>query len=98
MGSNNWRAAQNIIARLHQHIARQREYFHYKTAHKLVKEYDLIAVEYLNIKGLAKNTKLSKSIYDVAWGNFIEKLNAVAAVRGVHVSRGEWPLASAKLR
>ncbi|GGA52111.1 transposase [Okeania sp. KiyG1] len=77
--------AQNKIARLHQHIARQREDFHYKTAHKLVKEYELIAVEDLNIKGLAKNTKLSKSIYDVAWGNFIEKLNAVAVKRGVHV-------------
>ncbi|MDJ0515097.1 MAG: hypothetical protein QNJ74_02170 [Trichodesmium sp. MO_231.B1] len=45
----------------------------------------------LNIKGLARNTKLSKSIYDVAWGAFIEKLNAVAAVPSVHVSRGEWP-------
>ncbi|MDJ0514885.1 MAG: transposase [Trichodesmium sp. MO_231.B1] len=85
IGSNNWKKAQNKIARLHQHIARQRENFHYKTAHKLVKEYDLIAVEYLNIKGLAKNTKLSKSIYDVAWGTFIEKLNAVAVKRGVHV-------------
>nr|WP_293099555.1 transposase [Okeania sp. SIO2F4] len=85
IGSNNWKKAQNKIARLHQHIARQREDFHYKTAHKLVKEYDLIAVEDLNIKGLAKNTKLSKSIYDVAWGAFIEKLNAVAVKRGVHV-------------
>ncbi len=84
-GSNNWKKAQNKVARLHQHIARQREYFHYKTAHKLVKEHDLIALEYLNIKGLARNTKLSKSIYDVAWGAFIEKLNAVAVKRGVHV-------------
>ncbi|NET24540.1 transposase [Okeania sp. SIO1I7] len=65
VGSNNWRAAQNRIARLHQHIARQREDFHLKTAHKLVKEYDLIAVEDLNIRGLSRNTKLSKSIYDV---------------------------------
>ncbi|MGK7922643.1 MAG: RNA-guided endonuclease InsQ/TnpB family protein [Trichodesmium sp.] len=85
IGSNNWKKAQNKIARLHQHIARQREYFHYKTSHKLVRENDLIAVENLNIKGLAKNTKLSKSIYDVAWGAFIEKLNAVAVKRGVHV-------------
>ncbi|NEP85403.1 MAG: IS200/IS605 family element transposase accessory protein TnpB [Okeania sp. SIO2C2] len=85
IGSNNWKKAQNRIARLHQHIARQREDFHYKTAHKLVKEYELIAVENLNIKGLAKNTKLSKSIYDVAWGAFIEKLNAVAVKRGVHI-------------
>ncbi|WP_365673743.1 transposase [Okeania sp. SIO3I5] len=67
------------------HIARQREDFHYKTAHKLVKEYDLIAVENLNIKGLARNNKLSKSIYDVAWGTFLEKLNTVAVKRGVHV-------------
>ena len=85
MGSNNWKKAQNKVARLHQHIARQREDFHYKTAHKLVKEYNLIAVEELNIKGLARNTKLSKSIYDVGWGAFIEKLNAVAVKRGVHV-------------
>ncbi|MDJ0519080.1 MAG: transposase [Trichodesmium sp. MO_231.B1] len=85
IGSNNWKKAQNRVARLHQHIARQREDFHYKTAHKLVKEYDLIAVEDLNIKGLARNTKLSKSIYDVAWGAFIEKLKAVAVKRGVHV-------------
>ena len=85
IGSNNWKKAQNKVAKLHQHIARQREDFHYKTAHKLVKEYDLIAVEELNIKGLARNTKLSKSIYDVAWGAFIEKLNAVAVKRGVHV-------------
>jgi len=59
--------------------------FTLNTAHKLVKNYDLIAVEDLKIKGLAKNTKLSKSIYDVAWGAFIEKLNAVAVKRGVHV-------------
>ncbi|NET78152.1 transposase [Okeania sp. SIO1F9] len=85
IASNNWKKAQNRIAKLHQHIARQREEFHYKTAHKLVKEYDLIAVENLNIKGLARNSKLSKSIYDVAWGAFIEKLNAVAVKRGVHV-------------
>ncbi|NES64651.1 MAG: IS200/IS605 family element transposase accessory protein TnpB [Okeania sp. SIO2D1] len=85
IGSNNWKKAQNRIARLHQHIARQRADFHLKTAHKLVKEYELIAVEDLNIRGLARNTKLSKSIYDVAWGTFIEKLNAVAVKRGVHV-------------
>lgn len=84
-GSNNWKKAQKRIARLHQKIARQREDFHYKTAHKLVRENDLIAVEDLNIRGLVRNTKLSKSIYDVAWGTFIEKLNAVAVKRGVHI-------------
>ncbi|MGD1711842.1 RNA-guided endonuclease InsQ/TnpB family protein [Dapis sp. BLCC M172] len=30
IGSNNWKKAQNKVAKLHQHIARQREGFHYK--------------------------------------------------------------------
>ncbi len=58
--------------------------FHYNTAHKLVKQYDLIAVEDLNIKGLAR-TRLSKSILDAAWGKFITILEAVAVKRGVRV-------------
>ncbi|WP_293089088.1 transposase [Okeania sp. SIO3B5] len=37
------------------------------------------------LKGLARNTKLSKSIYDVAWGVFLEKLAAVAVKRGCYV-------------
>nr|WP_293106987.1 hypothetical protein [Okeania sp. SIO2F4] len=59
----------------------------------MARKYDIIAVEDLKIKGLARNTKLSKSIYNVAWGAFIEILNAVAVKRVVHVSRGEWPFA-----
>ncbi|MGB3512639.1 MAG: transposase [Microcoleaceae cyanobacterium] len=39
----------------------------------------------MNIKGLARKIKLSKSIYDVAWGTFIDKLAAVAVKRDCHV-------------
>ena len=73
-----------LIAKVHQHIGRIRENFHYKTAHKLVKQYDLIAVEDLNIKGLAR-TRWSKSILDAACGKFINALEAVAVKRGVRV-------------
>ena len=83
-GSSNHLKQQNQIAKLHQKIARQRKDFHYKTAHSLVKTYDLIAVEDLNIKGLAR-TKLAKSILDVAWGAFIQILEAVAVKRGIRV-------------
>ncbi len=74
----------NKIARIHQRIGRIRENFHYNTAHKLVKNYDLIAVEDLNIKGLAR-TRLSKSILDAAWGRFITILETVAVKCGVRV-------------
>ena len=71
------------IAKIHQRIARQREKFHYQIAHKLCRDYDLIAVEDLNIRGLAR-TKMAKSIYDVAWGKFLTVLESVAVKCGVH--------------
>lgn len=83
-GSRRQAKKKNHIARIHQKIERQRKNFHYKTAHKLVKYFDLIAVEDLNIKGLAR-TKLSKSILDAAWAAFINILEAVAVKRGVRV-------------
>lgn len=43
--------------------------------------YDLISFEDLNIKGLAR-TRLAKSILDVAWGAFLNILQAVAVKRG----------------
>jgi putative transposase len=83
-GSKGFATQQNKIARIHQKIGRQRKDFHYNTAHKLVKNYDLIAVEDLNIKGLAR-TRWSKSILDAAWGQFITILESVAVKCGVRV-------------
>ncbi|WP_275994051.1 RNA-guided endonuclease InsQ/TnpB family protein [Argonema antarcticum] len=83
-GSKRFAAQQNRIARIHQKIGRQRKDFHYNTAHKLVKNYDLIAVEDLNIRGLAR-TRLSKSVLDAAWGQFITILESVAVKCGVRV-------------
>ena len=82
-GSVNAQKQKEKISRIHQRIGRKREIFHYSVAHQLVKKYDLIAVENLNIKGLAK-TRLAKSIYDVAWGKFLTILEAVALRSGVH--------------
>lgn len=82
-GSNNYQSQANKIARLHLHVARQRKDFHYSVAHYLCTAYDLIGFEELNIKGLAR-TRLAKSILDVAWGAFLDILQAVAVKRGKH--------------
>ena len=82
--SKRCKKQKNKIARIHQRIGRIRENFHYNTAHKLVKKFDLIAVEDLNIRGLARS-KLAKSILDAAWGKFINILSAVAVKRGSRV-------------
>jgi len=83
-GSVNALKQKEKISSIHQRIGRKREIFHYSVAHQLVKNYDLIAVEDLNILGLAK-TRLAKSIYDVAWGKFLTILEAVALRSGVHL-------------
>lgn len=82
--SRNAQKQQNRVAKIHQRIGRQRRDFQYKIAHWLVKTYDLIAVEALNVKGLAR-TRLAKSILDAAWSDFITILEAVAVRRGVRV-------------
>lgn len=84
-GSKSYKNQQNKIARIHQRIQRQRKDFHYKVAHKLVREYDLICVEDLQVRNLARNSKLAKSILDAAWSAFITILESVAVKRGVHV-------------
>jgi putative transposase len=58
------------VAKLHAKIARQRKEFHHKTAVLLLRKYEVIAHENLNIKGLAR-TRLAKSIHDAGWRSFI---------------------------
>jgi putative transposase len=65
-GSANYKKQANRVARINQGIQREPKDFHYKTAHKLVREYDLIAVEDLNIQGLARTPWGNKSILDAA--------------------------------
>ena len=84
-GSIRAKKQQMKVRRIHQRIARQRQDFHLKIAHWLVKVYDLIAVEDLNIKGLARNSNLAKSILDAAWGSFIKILESVAVKCGAWV-------------
>ena len=48
-----------------------------------MRKYDLIAVEDLNIQGLAR-THGGKSILDATWGSFMTIVEAVGVKGGVH--------------
>lgn len=80
-GSGRQRQARRAVARHHRKVQRQRRDFHFKTAHSLVQRYDLIAVEALNVSGLARS-RLAKSVHDAGWGQFIEILTGKAEKAG----------------
>jgi putative transposase len=68
--SNNYQKARKRYARKHLRVSRQRKGFGSKEALRVIKSNDFIAYENLNIQGMVKNSKLAKSINDVAWSTF----------------------------
>ena len=81
-GSNRRRKARELLAKAHLKVKRARQDFAHKTARALVNDYDQIAVEKLNIRGMVRNHPLAKSISDAGWGFFLSILIAKAASAG----------------
>lgn len=80
-GSSRRRKAIKRLAKYHQKVARQRRDFFFKTSKNLLDKYDVIGHEDLNIKGLAK-TRMSKSILDAGWGEFLSIVTCKAENAG----------------
>lgn len=72
-GSNRRRKAVVLLQRANVHVRNQRADFQHKESRKLVNEYGLIAVEDLNVKGLAGGM-LAKSVHDAGWTSFLAML------------------------
>ena len=69
------------INRIHEHLSNKRKDFIEKLSHELTQNNDVIVVENLSLKDIAK-FRYGKSVFDCAWGMFLSRLEQKAQERG----------------
>lgn len=73
------------IARLHRKIANRRADFTHKLSTDLVRRFDTICLEDLNVSGMVQNHHLANSIQSAAWSEFVRQLAYKAEMYGKNV-------------
>lgn len=80
-GSANRAKAKLKVAKLHQRIVNLRTNFLHQLTNKLANTFDLICLEDLSLRGMAR-TRLAKSVLDAALGEFVRQLEYKTLWRG----------------
>ncbi|WP_435156289.1 RNA-guided endonuclease InsQ/TnpB family protein [Haladaptatus sp. DFWS20] len=73
-GSANYRRQQRIVARRHAELKQKRQDFLHKLSSYYAREYDLVAVEDLNVAGMIQFESNSRNRASAAWGTFLRML------------------------
>lgn len=94
-GSNNRKKAVKELNRVHRRISNRRSDFQWKLAHKLCRENKLIAIEDLCLVGM--KSLWGRKVSDLAYGEFVLKLQQVAQKYGTEVVKIDRFFPSSKL-
>ena len=74
-GSGEWHRMRLRVARIHEKIHNCRMDKLHKISTDLVRNYDVICCENLNVKGMQRNHRLAQSIVDASWYTFLNLLS-----------------------
>lgn len=73
-GSHNYEKQRRRVAARHQKVKNQRKDYQHKLSRQLADEYDVIAVEDLDMKAMSQCMNFGKSVMDNGYGQFLNML------------------------
>jgi putative transposase len=88
-GSNNYEKQRRKVAKVKRHIRRKVLDYQHKLTIWLVRKYDAVFVEDLDVKGMLEQSHNARNKQDAAWRQFITLLEYKAELYGTHVVQVE---------
>ncbi len=83
-GSNNWERQRKVVAQRYADIKRKRRDFLHRVSAYYAREYDLVAVEDLSVRGMLESPSNSRNIASAAWATFRRMLAYKCEREGTH--------------
>ena len=84
-GSANRRKSATRLARLHARIANVRQDALHKATTEIVRRFEVIGIEDLNVRGMMANSTLSRAVADVGMFEFRRQIEYKAAMHGARI-------------
>src|SRR5699024_3458294 len=83
-GSANYERQRRRVAECHADLKRKRRDFLHKLSNYYATEYDLVAVEDLNVRGMLESPSNSRNTASAAWRTFLSMLEYKCEREGTH--------------
>ena len=83
-GSSNWEKQRRRVAECHADLRRKRRDFLHKLSAYYAREYDLVAVEDLDVTGMMESPSNSRNTASAAWRTFLSLLEYKCEREGAH--------------